>query len=162
MGLERRRHRGRVVADLDDIDAVRSPPFAAVEFQRQPIRQPADSGDRDLLALQIGDIVDRRIRRHENAEKRDRRRDIAHSQLGRALGDQGHLRPAADADIDAASEHRLMHLCRALKGDDLHIDPVLGKNAGLHPDVERQHRRRRQCRFTDGEFFGGVCGRYDK
>src|ERR1700761_2451179 len=53
--------------------SARPPLWGARASPRQPVGERAGAGNADLLALEVGDAVERRIPRHGDADERDRR-----------------------------------------------------------------------------------------
>ena len=116
----------------------------------EPIGQRTDGADRDALAAQIGDRLDRRIRFY-------RERDIGWGAGGRgdgedrrALGRECHRRAAAETDIDAVRRHPFLQLGVAAKARDRDVDTVFGEDALLRANIERDEAE------LPGHRFGGT------
>jgi hypothetical protein len=90
---------------------------------------------RDLLALQVGDRLDRIV---AHPELRGRVLDVVQQEdaalaARREVGDDG----AGRQDVEAAADHRLEQLEAGRELDQLHVQPALGPGARLlaEPDL---------------------------
>jgi hypothetical protein len=75
--------------------------------------------DADGLALEVLSALDCRVLRHRQHHRIGRIGHGGDADLRRALGDEGELRPGADADIDGIRRERLLHAGAAAEADHL-------------------------------------------
>src|SRR5262245_50729517 len=76
--------------------------------------------------------------------------------LGRdALGQKSHPRPAAQAEIDAVGDERLLHPGVARKAGHLELEPLLGEGADFDADIDGRERPGERHRLAHPHALGG-------
>src|SRR6185312_11500995 len=124
------------------------------ELPYQPFRHAAGRGDRDGLALEIGDSLDRTVLGDDQRHHQRRSRHRGDTELRRALGDKAQRRARTQTDIDRFRGKRLLQLGGAAEIEALHLDAVLGENAFLDADIERHEGEHFALRLADTQRIG--------
>ena len=101
--------------------------------------------------------LDRRVLGYRENDGVRRVRDGRDADLRRALGDEGELRPGADADVDRVGGDCLLHARTAAEADHFEIYVVLVEYAGLGADLERHELKRPGLWLTDPHFHLRAC-----
>jgi hypothetical protein len=156
----RARCRGRrlAAAGRGDLDAIGAPTFVKRHALRQPRGERADGRYRHDLALQIGNLLNRRIFFDHDADIGGRTEIGSDGAHRRAFGRKCHARSAAEPEIDRVGGKTLLQLGITGEIDDLHIEPVFGEDALADADIERREGEGGRHRLADADFLRGIGG----
>ncbi len=158
MRLERRNLGRKRAADRHRHRPVRAPALRLVEPVDHPFRQRSRGRDADLLALEIGHIREARIIAGNEAHELGRSGDHCDADHRRALGDEAHVGAAADRDVDAAGDQRLLLLRAAGEVELCDVEPLGFEKALVHADIERHKAELLRHHLADAQRLG-VRGR---
>jgi hypothetical protein len=125
-----------------------------IERVDQPFGERAGGGDADLLGLQGLDAVAGKAAADADPHEGRRFADRRHRNLGGALGDELHFGTGAQREIDRTGDHRLRHLGAAGEDDLFDLDAMLGEDAVLHADIERDIAIHLGDRLADAQPVG--------